>query len=103
MRPRSRVVITKTLSFHCLSSAIIWLISTTISLVQPWQGNLDVNEAHCFKLWLRDGDFVRSVVELVATDLEVLAEFSIELYAAGRYLFCDPFGNDPGQAAWDKG
>ena len=30
---------------HCNSD-----LSTTISLVQPWQGNLDVNETHCFKL-----------------------------------------------------
>jgi len=63
---------------HCNSD-----LSTTISLVQPWQGNLDVNEAHCFKLQLRDGDFVRTVVELVATDLEVLAGFSIYIHQAG--------------------
>jgi hypothetical protein len=30
---------------HCNSDR-----ATSISLVQPWHGTLDVNEAHCFKL-----------------------------------------------------
>jgi|GEM_PF-1504143 len=64
---------------HCNSDR-----ATSISLVQPWHGTLDVNEAHCFELRLREGEFVRAVVEMDTSGIENMAGFGIELYAAGR-------------------
>ncbi len=53
---------------------------TSLSLLRPWQGDVELDRVHCLVVELEAGEFVRAVVEM-GDDLDEWVWFAVEVYA----------------------
>jgi len=58
-------------------------VLSVLSLVYPWQGDVELGNVQCLEIRLQKGEFVRAVVEMDTSGIEDLAMFDIEIYAPG--------------------
>lgn len=56
----------------------------SVSIVYPWQGNLELGSAQCIEIELNQGEFIRAVVEMEIIDFDDLAGFEIDIYSHGQ-------------------
>jgi erythromycin esterase len=77
--PRSRIDAETELPEECRSGAL-----SSLSLVHPWQGEVERDHVRCLQVRLQEGEFVRVVVEMDTTGFNNTAGFGMEVYAPGQ-------------------
>jgi erythromycin esterase len=60
-------------------------VLSSLSIVHPWQGSVELDQVRCLEVRLQEGEFIRAAVEMDTAGFRSMAAFGLEIYAPGRF------------------